>query len=96
MLFLVSTEKNASLCIFLVCRTNGGDNYKPVPPGIAVGEPCVTDTWYYPITKTNYTGCANPHNDPRGNWCPTEVDSNNMFEAKSGNWGYCTHNCPNG
>ena len=96
MLFLVSTEKNASLCIFLVCRTNGGDNYKPVPPGIAVGEKCVTDTWYYPTTKTNYKGCANPHNDPRGDWCPTKVDNEKVFKAKSGNWGYCTHNCPNG
>ena len=41
----------------------------------------------------NYTGCANPHNDPKGNWCPTELDGNGEM-MEPGKWGYCSHNCP--
>ena len=42
----------------------------------------------------NYTGCANPHHDALGDWCPTELNINGEFEAKSGKWGYCSNNCP--
>ena len=41
----------------------------------------------------NYTGCANPHNDPKGDWCPTELNADGEFEKKSGNWGYCSDYC---
>ena len=42
-----------------------------------------------------YNGCANPYNDPNGNWCPTEVNNvTAKFESRSGKWGYCSDNCP--
>ena len=42
----------------------------------------------------NYTGCANPNNDPMGDWCPTELNEDGEFSAKSRKWGYCSDNCP--
>ena len=29
----------------------------------------------------NYTGCANPNNDPRGDWCPTELNEDGEFSG---------------
>ena len=67
----------------LECLTNAGDD-----PGVK----CIS-TWTY--NDVTYTGCANPHNDPNGNWCPTEVNTDtNKFESRSGKWGYCSDNCP--
>ena len=70
----------------LVCRTNGGE---------VVGAECVKTKWKYPDSNIEYDGCANPHNDPRGDWCPTEIDgSNDEYVLKSGKWGYCNDICP--
>ena len=69
----------------LVCRTNGGE---------VVGAECVKTKWKYPDSNIEYEGCANPHNDPRGDWCPTEVDVNDDYVLKSGKWGYCNDVCP--
>ena len=68
----------------LDCLTNGGED-----PGILCIFP-----WFYPINGVKYTGCANPHNDPIGDWCPTEVNEHGEFVVKSGKWGKCSDNCP--
>ena len=70
-------------CPPLACITNGGE----VPD-----TPCLFP-WTYPLNGRTYVGCANPHKDPAGDWCPTKLNENNEFEIKSGNWGYCSDNC---
>ena len=65
------------------CLTKGGED-----PGAQCQFP-----WFYSKNGMNYTGCANPHNDPKGNWCPTELDGNGEM-MEPGKWGYCSHNCP--
>ena len=67
----------------LECLTNAGDD-----PGVK----CISKWTYINVT---YNGCANPHNDPNGNWCPTDVNNDTAkFESRSGKWGYCSDNCP--
>ena len=73
----------------LECLTNGGED-----PGIECANPESNYTWNYPTTGATYTGCANPHNDPKGNWCPTLLNNDNEFESTAGKWGYCSDNCP--
>ena len=73
----------------LECLTNDGED-----PGIECANPESNYTWTYPTTGANYTGCANPHNDPKGNWCPTLLNNDNEFESTAGKWGYCSDNCP--
>ena len=76
-----------SICknLYLDCLTSGGED---------PGKLCIFP-WFYPSNGVNYTGCANPHNDPRGAWCPTEVNEDGEFGTNSsGKWGYCSNNCP--
>ena len=68
----------------IACITIGGE---------VSGKPCKFP-WIYPINNITYLGCANPHKDSKGNWCPTEVNEAGEFVTKSGNWGYCSDNCP--
>ena len=49
--------------------------------------------WIYPINNMTYLGCANPHEDSKGDWCPTDLNADGEFEINSGNWGYCNDNC---
>ena len=67
--------------INLGCVTNGGE---------APNKPCKL-SWKF--CGREYKGCANPFNDPKGDWCPTELNFANEFVPKSGNWGYCSSNC---
>ena len=85
-LYSVFSLKNYLCLYFLGCHTKiGSGNYSDMP--------CVM-TWTYPINGVTYTGCANPHNDPKGNWCPTLLNNDNEFESTAGKWGYCSDNCP--
>ena len=53
--------------------------------------------WIDEIKRKNHNGCANPNFDPRGPWCPTDingVDENGIFYRSSLVYGYCNDNCP--
>ena len=69
------------MLIVLGCVTNGGE---------APNKPCKS-TWTF--FGREYKGCANPFHDPKGDWCPTELNAANEFVPKSGKWGYCSSNC---
>ena len=50
-----------------------------------------------PLTLFNcpsqYTACANPYGDIRGDWCPTEL-IDGMYISGSGKWGLCDVDLP--
>ena len=84
------------------CPTEGGldaDNvYQPgkgnwgicAPKrGEKIDKPCVFPWKHSGTGDTWYTGCANPGNDPGGNWCPTKLGPNRKYLSGSGEWGYC-------
>ena len=69
--------------LILACLTYNGE---------VSDKPCIFP-WFYPSNGANYAGCAYPHNDLIGDWCPTEVNEAGEYVAKSGNWGYCNDIC---
>ena len=84
-LYKSTTYLILQLSSILACITNGGE--KP-------DSPCIFPWTYTTNGRTyKYDGCANPHNDPRGDWCPTKLDENDAYVPKSGNWGYCNDKC---
>ena len=67
----------------LACVTSGGE----VP-----NKQCKFP-WINSDNNKTYVGCANPNNDSKGYWCPTEVNEDGEFVPESGNWGYCSDKC---
>ena len=45
--------------------------------------------WRYNDEQEIYNGCANPDDDARGLWCPTETDSSGAYKTGMGTWGHC-------
>ena len=60
--------------------------------GEKIDKPCVFPWKHSGTGDTWYTGCANPGNDPGGNWCPTKLGANRVYQSGSGEWGYCNKN----
>lgn len=50
---------------------------------------CVFPWRYRESQGEAYSGCANPDDDPRGLWCPTETNSLGIYVIGSAKWGYC-------
>ena len=88
-LYICSTNHH----FILACKTtiNGTMNATFESPDPEM--PCVS-SWTYPINGMTYSGCANPDNDPGGDWCPTMVNQDGNYEPKSRRWGYCNDKCP--
>ena len=61
------------------CITEGGDD---------PGKLCVFPWKYSKYPTTEYKGCANPDDDPRGSWCGTELTDGEYIYG-SGKWGFC-------
>ena len=55
-------------------------------------KPCIFPWKHSDTGGTWYTGCANPDDDSGGNWCPTKLGANRVYQSGSGEWGYCNKN----
>ena len=68
--------------IFTECQTNSGATNNSY---------CVFP--FYSRKKFQYK-CIWDKNDDNGSWCSTNVDENGIHKTRSGNWGYCSPECP--
>ena len=79
---------NSFLIYFIqVCYTNDEDEGGADPYGRCKFP------WTYAENGITYNGCKMLDGKKPGFWCPTELNDDDIFEPKSGKWGYCSDNC---